>query len=104
MSKLPKIRIKLVSWDHKLLDKSVNRIIDMALGTGAKVIGPVYLPIKRRVFCITRSPHVDKRSGEHFEIKIHKRLLEIADYTPKTIEEIKKIDLPEGVEVVIKTI
>jgi len=65
MSKLPKIRIKLMSWDHKLLDKSVNKIIDMALGTGAKVIGPVYLPVKRRVFCVTRSPHVDKRSGEH---------------------------------------
>lgn len=104
MSKLPKIRIKMVGWDHEELDRSVSRIVDVALGTGATISGPVYLPVKRRVFCVTRSPHVDKRSGEHFELKIHKRLIDIINYTPKTIEEIKKMEVPAGVEVFIKTI
>jgi small subunit ribosomal protein S10 len=104
MAKLPKIRIKMIGWDHELIDRSVNKIIDIALGTGATISGPVYLPVKRRVFCITRSPHVDKRSGEHFELRIHKRLIDILNYTPKTIEEIKKMDMPAGVEVVIKTL
>jgi small subunit ribosomal protein S10 len=94
----------MIGWDHELIDKSVNKIIDIALGTGATISGPVYLPVKRRVFCITRSPHVDKRSGEHFELRIHKRLIDILNYTPKTIEEIKKMDMPAGVEVVIKTL
>lgn len=104
VSKLPKIRIKMVGWDHEELDRSVSRIVDVALGTGATISGPVYLPVKRRVFCVTRSPHVDKRSGEHFELKIHKRLIDIINYTPKTIEEIKKMEVPAGVEVFIKTI
>lgn len=104
MSKLPKIRIKMVGWDHEELDRSVSKIVDVALGTGATISGPVYLPVKRRVFCVTRSPHVDKRSGEHFELKIHKRLIDIINYTPKTIEEIKKMEVPAGVEVFIKTI
>jgi len=104
MAKLPRIRIKMLGWDHELLDKSVNKIIDIALGTGATISGPVYLPVKRRVFCITRSPHVDKRSGEHFEIRIHKRLVDIVNYTQKTIEEIKKMEIPAGVEVFIKTL
>lgn len=104
VSKLPKIRIKMVGWDHEELDRSVSKIVDVALGTGATISGPVYLPVKRRVFCVTRSPHVDKRSGEHFELKIHKRLIDIINYTPKTIEEIKKMEVPAGVEVFIKTI
>ncbi len=104
MSKLPKIRIKMVGWDHEELDRSVSKIVDVALGTGATISGPVYLPVKRRLFCVTRSPHVDKRSGEHFELKIHKRLIDIINYTPKTIEEIKKMEVPAGVEVFIKTI
>ncbi|MEN3014758.1 MAG: 30S ribosomal protein S10 [bacterium] len=104
MTKLPRIRIKMVSWDYELLDKSINKIVDIALGTGATISGPVYLPVKRKVFCITRSPHVDKRSGEHFEIRIHKRLVDLVNYTPKTIEEIKKMDIPAGVEVFIKTL
>lgn len=104
VSKLPKIRIKMVGWDHEELDRSVSKIVDVALGTGATISGPVYLPVKRRLFCVTRSPHVDKRSGEHFELKIHKRLIDIINYTPKTIEEIKKMEVPAGVEVFIKTI
>ncbi len=104
MSKLPRLRIKMLSWDHELLDKSVNKIVDIALGTGATISGPVYLPVKRRVFCVTRSPHVDKRSGEHFEIRIHKRLIDLVNYTPKTIEEIKKMEIPAAVEVFIKTL
>lgn len=94
----------MVGWDHEELDRSVSKIVDVALGTGATISGPVYLPVKRRVFCVTRSPHVDKRSGEHFELKIHKRLIDIINYTPKTIEEIKKMEVPAGVEVFIKTI
>ncbi|MDI6844890.1 MAG: 30S ribosomal protein S10 [Candidatus Saccharicenans sp.] len=99
---MEKIRIKLQSFDHRLLDKSVKDIVIKARRTGAKVSGPIPLPTKVQRFCVLRSPHVDKRSREHFELRIHKRLIDISEYSNETIEELQKLDLPAGIDVEIK--
>ncbi len=99
---MEKIRIKLKSFDHRLLDQSVREIVIKAKRTGAKVSGPVPLPTSVRRFCVLRSPHVDKRSREHFEMRIHKRLIDISDYNNETIEELQKLDLPAGIDVEIQ--
>ncbi|HQM74955.1 MAG TPA: 30S ribosomal protein S10 [Candidatus Saccharicenans sp.] len=99
---MEKIRIKLQSFDHRLLDQSVKDIVIKARRTGAKISGPIPLPTKIQRFCVLRSPHVDKRSREHFEMRVHKRVLDISEYSNETIEELQKLDLPAGIDVEIK--
>ena len=97
-----KIRIKLKAFDHRLLDQSVEQIVDTAERTGAAVAGPVPLPTHIRKFTVIRSPHIDKDSREQFEIRTHKRLLDIFEPTPQTVDALMKLDLPAGVDVEIK--
>lgn len=97
-----KIRIKLRAYDHRLLDLSTADIVATARKTGADVSGPVPLPTKREIFTVLRSPHVDKRSREQFLLKTHKRLIDIVNPTAKTIDALRKLDLPAGVHVEIK--
>ncbi|HTZ16927.1 MAG TPA: 30S ribosomal protein S10 [Dissulfurispiraceae bacterium] len=97
-----KIRIKLKAYDHRLLDQSVREIVDTASRTGARISGPVPLPTKISKFTVLRSPHVDKKSREQFEIRTHKRLIDIFDPTPDTVDALMKLELASGVDVEIK--
>ncbi len=97
-----KIRLRLKSFDHNILDVSMAEIVETVKKTGAVLVGPVPLPTKREIFTVLRSPHVDKKSREQFELKTHKRLLDILDPTAKTIDALRKLDLPAGVDVEIK--
>jgi len=97
-----KIRIKLKSYDHRILDQSVIQIVETAGRTGAGVAGPVPLPTRIQKFCVIRSPFIDKDSQEQFEIRTHKRLIDILDPTSKTIEALTRLNLPSGVDVEIK--
>ena len=96
------IRIKLKSFDHNLIDKSVEKIIKTVKSTGAVVAGPIPLPTKRTVYTVLRSPHVDKKSREQFETRIHKRIIDILSSSTKTIDALTKLDLPAGVDVEVK--
>jgi len=98
----PKIRIRLKAYDHKLLDQSANEIVETAKETGAKVAGPIPLPTVINKYCVLRSPHVDKKSREQFEIRTHKRLLDILEPTQQTVDALMKLDLAAGVDVEIK--
>ena len=95
-------RIRLKSFDHRMIDRSTADIVRTARNTGAKIVGPIPLPTKKRIYTVIRSPHVDKTSREQFEIRTHKRLIDIIDSTPQTIDSLMKLDLPAGVEVEIK--
>ena len=97
-----KIRVKLKAYDHRLLDRFTSQIVDTARRTGALVSGPVPLPTKRSVYTVLRSPHVDKKSREQFEMRTHKRLLDILDPTPKTVDAFMRLDMPPGVDVVLE--
>lgn len=97
-----KIRIKLKSFDHRLIDKSVKEIVDTVKRTGARISGPVPLPTKISRWTILRSPHTDKKSREQFEMRIFKRLIEIKDWSQSTIDALMRLDIPAGVEVDIK--
>ena len=97
-----KIRVKLKAYDHRILDQSTQEIVDTAKRTGARVSGPVPLPTKRERYTVLRSPTIDKKSREQFQIKTHKRLLDIINPTAKTIDALRKLDLPVGVDVEIK--
>jgi small subunit ribosomal protein S10 len=97
-----KIRIRLKAYDHKLLDQSAADILDTARKTGAKVVGPIPLPTKINKFTILKSPHVDKKSREQFEVRTHKRLLDILEPTQQTVDALMKLDLSPGVDVEIK--
>jgi small subunit ribosomal protein S10 len=97
-----RIRIKLKSYDHNLIDKSSERIVRTVKQTGAVVSGPVPLPTKRSVYTVNRSPHVDKKSREQFETRIHKRLIDIFSSTQKTIDALMRLELPAGVDVEVK--
>lgn len=97
-----KIRIKLKSFDYKILDQSVTHIIETAEQTGAQIAGPVPLPTHIQKFCVIRSPFIDKDSREQFEIRTHKRLIDIMEPTSKTIEALTRLNLPSGVDVEIK--
>jgi small subunit ribosomal protein S10 len=97
-----KIRIKLKAYDHKLLDQSASDIVDTANKTGAKVIGPIPLPTIKNKYCVLRSPHIDKKSSEQFEMRTHKRLLDIIEPTQQTVDALMKLDLSPGVDVEIK--
>ena len=96
------IRISLRAYDHILLDKSTDKIVKTAKSTGAIISGPIPLPTKRSIYTVLRSPHVDKKSREQFQTKIHKRMVDIINSTPKTVESLMKLDLPAGVDFEIK--
>ncbi len=97
-----KVRITLKAFDHKMLDLSTEQIVETAERTGARIAGPVPLPTHIRRFCVIRGPHVDKDSLEHFEIRTHKRLVDILDPTSKTIDSLTRLNLPAGVDISIK--
>ncbi|MDQ3001395.1 MAG: 30S ribosomal protein S10 [Fibrobacterota bacterium] len=97
-----RIRIRLKSFDHRMIDRSAADIVRTARNTGAKIVGPIPLPTKKRIYTVIRSPHIDKTSREQFESRTHKRLIDIIDSTPQTIDSLMKLDLPAGVEVEIK--
>lgn len=97
-----KIRICLKAFDHILIDKSSERIVDTLKKAGAVLSGPVPLPTRRSLYVVNRSPHVDKKSREQFESKVHKRLIDIINSTPKTVDALMKLELPAGVDVEIK--
>ncbi len=96
------IRIRLKSFDHNILDKSATDIVRTAKGTGARISGPVPLPTRKTVYTVLRSPHVNKKSREQFETRVHKRLIDILESTPQTVDSLMKLDLPAGVDVEIK--
>lgn len=102
MNMSPRIRIKLQSFDHNLVDKSADKIVKTVKQTGAIVTGPIPLPTKKKIFTVLRSPHVDKKSREQFQLCTHKRLLDIYTTSSKTVDALSKLDLPSGVEVEIK--
>ena len=97
-----KIRIRLKAYDHRLIDQSAKQIVDTAVRTGAQVSGPVPLPTKRSTFTVVKSPHVYKTGGEAFEMKVHKRLIDVVNATPKTIDALQNLSLPAGVDAEIK--
>ena len=97
-----KIRIRLKSYDHQSLDKSAKDIVDTVVRSGATITGPVPLPTEKNVYTVIRSPFKDKDSREHFEIRTHKRLLDIHSATPKTVDSLMRLDLPAGVDIEIK--
>jgi len=98
-----KIRIKLKAYDAEVIDRSAKKIIETVESSGAKVSGPIPLPNKKNVYCVIRSPHVDKDSREHFEIRTHKRLIDIIDPNPKTVDMLMRLNLPAGVDIEIKS-
>ncbi|MFO8010245.1 MAG: 30S ribosomal protein S10 [Dehalococcoidia bacterium] len=97
-----KVRIKLKSYDHRILDQSAAHIVESAESTGAAVVGPVPLPTHIKKFCVTRSPFINKDSREEFEIRTHKRLIDILEPTPKTVDALTQLNLPGGVSIEIK--
>ena len=97
-----KIRIKLKSYDYNLVDKSAEKIIRTAKSTGAIISGPIPMPTKRTVYTVLRSPFVNKKSREQFQTKVHKRVVDIVNSTPKTVESLMKLDLPSGVDIEIR--
>ena len=97
-----KIRIRLKGYDHQTLDRSAKDIVETAVRSGATVSGPVPLPTEKNVYCVIRSPFKDKDSREHFEIRTHKRLIDIHSPTPKTVDSLMRLDLPAGIDIEIK--
>ena len=102
MADQPRIRVKLKAYDHRVIDECSAKILQTALSTGAKVIGPVPLPTKRKMFPVTISPHTDKDAREHYQILTHKRLIDIVSPTEKTIDSLMHLELPAGVGIEIK--
>ena len=98
-----KIRIRLKSFDSQLIDQSAKKIVDVAERSGARVVGPVPLPTRKRVWCVLKSPHIDERGGEHFEIRFYLRLIDILDPPSTTVDALTQLDLPSGVSVEIKS-
>ncbi len=97
-----RIRIRMQAYDHRVLDQAVAEIVGTAQSTGSDVVGPIPLPTRIERFTVNRSPHVDKKSMDQFEMRTHKRMLDIVHPTPKTVEELKKLNLPAGVDITIK--
>lgn len=100
--KKQKIRIRLKAYEHQMLDQSAHKIVETAKRTGALVSGPVPLPTEKAIYTVLRSPHVNKDSREQFEMRVHKRLIDILQPTPKTVDALMRLDLPAGVDVEIK--
>ena len=99
---LYKIRVRLKAYDHRVIDDASNKILETALSTGAKVVGPIPLPTDQKWFNILVSPHTDKNAQEHYTIRTHKRVIDIVDPTPKTIDTLMHLELPAGVDIQIK--
>jgi small subunit ribosomal protein S10 len=97
-----RLRVKLKSYDHRVIDEASAKIIDTALATGAKIIGPIPLPTSRSVMAIKESPFTDKDAQEHYEVLVHKRLIDIIDPSPRTVDSLGNLDLPAGVSIEIK--
>ena len=97
-----RLRVRLKSFDHRVIDETAAKILETALETGARVVGPIPLPTDRKLMVVTTSPHVDKNAREHFEMLVHKRLIDILDPTTKTIESLSNMELPAGVDIEIK--
>lgn len=102
MAKKERIRIRLKAYDHKILDQSAAKIVETAKRTGAMVSGPIPLPTEKNIFTILRSPHVNKDSREQFELRTHKRLIDILEASSKTVDSLMRLDLPAGVDIEIK--
>jgi len=102
LAKEQRIRIRLKAYDHKALDQSAVKIVETAKRTGALVSGPIPLPTEKNIYTILRSPHVNKDSREQFEMRTHKRLIDILEPTPKTVDALTRLDLPSGVDIEIK--
>ncbi len=97
-----RIRVKLKSFDHRVIDEAAQKIVDTAVATGARIVGPVPLPTRRKLMVVTTSPHVDKNAREHFQILTHKRLIDIEKPTGKTIDSLMHLELPAGVGIEVK--
>ncbi|MFC1710283.1 30S ribosomal protein S10 [Patescibacteria group bacterium] len=97
-----RLRVKLKSYDHRVIDEAAAKILDVAIATGAKIVGPVPLPTKRTVMPVLKSPFTDKDAQEHFEVLVHKRLIDIQDPSERTIDSLSNLDLPAGVSIEIK--
>jgi len=97
-----RIRVCLKAFEHRLIDASAEKIVQTAKQTGAEVAGPIPLPTRRRLYCVLRSPHVNKKSREHFESRTHKRIIDIHNPTKQTTEELSRLDLPAGVDIEVK--
>ena len=97
-----RIRVRLKSYDHRVLDATCEQLLDTALRTGAKIVGPIPLPTKRSMITVNQSPFIEKKHQEHFEIKIHKRVIDIIEPTDKTIDSLMYLELPAGVDIEIK--
>ncbi|MBT3261891.1 30S ribosomal protein S10 [bacterium] len=97
-----KIRIRLKSFDYRVIDLSAEKIVETAQRSGAKVVGPVPLPTLKKIWCVLKSPHVNKRGGEHYEVRIHKRMIDILEPPATTIDALMQLDLPAGVDIEIK--
>jgi|SRR3989337_397435 len=97
-----RLRVKLKSYDHRVIDEAAAKILDVALATGAKIIGPIPLPNKRTLIAVQTSPFTDKDAREHFEMIVHKRLIDIIDISERTIDSLSNLDLPAGVSIEIK--
>jgi small subunit ribosomal protein S10 len=102
VNEAPRIRIRLKAYDHKVIDSAAKTIVDTALRSGSEVIGPVPLPVKRSTWTVVKSPHVYKKGGEAFEMRVHKRLIDIVNAKPKTIDMLQNLSLPAGVDAEIK--
>jgi small subunit ribosomal protein S10 len=102
LSKQQKIRIRLKAYDHKALDQSAVKIVETAKRTGAQVSGPIPLPTEKQIYTILRSPHVNKDSREQFEMRTHKRLIDVLEPTPKTVDALTRLELPAGVDIELK--
>ena len=98
-----RIRIRMEAYDHRVLDESARKIAETAKDTGARVVGPIPLPTRIERYTVLRSPHIDKKSREQFEIRTHKRLIDICEPTAKTVDSLYRLDMPAGVEIRIKT-
>ena len=98
-TKKNRIRVCLKAYDHKLIDVSAEKIVETAKRTDAQVAGPIPLPTRRRIYCVLRSPHVDNKSREHFEMRTHQRIIDIYEPTQATMEELRRLDLPAGVDI-----
>ena len=100
--KQQRIRIRLQAYDHRLLDTSAERLVDVARQGNCKVVGPIPLPTHRQIFCVQRAPHADKKSREHFQLLTHKRLIDIVEPTHETMEQLSRVDMPAGVDIEVK--
>jgi small subunit ribosomal protein S10 len=100
--KSDKVRIRLRAFDHRILDQSAEKIVDTAKRSGARIAGPILLPTEKNIICVNRGTTIDKESMEHFEIRTHKRLIDILESGPKTIDALMRLDLPSGVDIEIK--